>query len=486
MSYSPLAPVNATAYSNDEEKITAFKELLKDRKVDETWTFTSAMKQLVKEPRYWAVQQSVVRKHVFDEYLVEYQKEKEERERLEHKAAVERMISSFEKDFPEIQYFTKWRSVKDNLGTHPVFQQESEKNRRLAFKKYIRILKEKYYDNLDKETDEAKTVLEMRFSELNISINSRWLDTYAIIKKELSFEPFNKLDKLSILSTYTDYIKTLESSLNEERQKEKKIQRRKERKIREAFVELLESLRSEGKIKAGSKWSSVLPLFEKDDRYIAICGQPGSTPIELFWDILEEEERKFKLQRELAFDVINTKSFSLTSVTPFEKFVEMVKQDVRGNEISQDNLQAIFEDLKSSFSRRRISDKYADERRLRRNQDSLRYAIRDLEPPVTINDKWEDVKKRVEDTEEYKALPNEESRLEAFEKHIRRLKEREQDRERDHKSRESRRDHSGRRDGRASYGSSDYRRPPPGPYYNSAPPSAQSYYKDPSQPYLEY
>jgi pre-mRNA-processing factor 40 len=447
------------------------------------------MKQLVTEPRYWAVQQSVVRKRLFDEYLVEYQKEKEERERQEHKAAIERMISSFESEFSEIKYYTKWRTVRDSLATHPAFQQSSEKDRRIAFKKYIRILKDKYYDELDKETDEAKSLLEQRFAVLKISVSSRWLDTYAIIKKELDSQPYGKLDKIDILTTYTDYIKALEGKLNEERQKEKKIQRRKERKIRESFVELLESLRAEGKIKAGSKWSKVLPLFEKDERYIAICGQPGSSPMELFWDILEEEERKFKVQREIAFDVINTKSFPLTSVTPFESFVEVVKQDVRGNEISQDNLQAIFEDLKSSFSRRRDLDKHADERRLRRNQDSLRYLIRDLEPPVTIDDKWEDVKNRIEDTDEYKSLPTEESRLEAFEKHIRRLKEREQDREREHRSRDSRRDHSSRRDGgRGPYGGSnaDYRRPPPGSYYKNAPPPAQPYYKDPSQPYLEY
>jgi len=469
--------------------MAAFKELLHDRNVDETWTFTHAMKQLVTEPRYWAVQQSVIRKRLFDEYLVEYQKKKEERERQEHKAAIERMISSFESEFPDIKYYTKWRTVKDSLATHPAFQQASEKDRRIAFKKYIRTLKDKYYDELDKETDEAKALLEQRFAALNISVNSRWLDTYAIIKKELDTQPYGKLEKIDILAAYTDYIKTLEGKMNEERQREKKIQRRKERKIREAFVELLESLRAEGKIKAGSKWSTILPLFENDERYIAICGQPGSSPIELFWDILEEEERKFKLQREIAFDVINTKSFPLTSATTLESFVDVVKQDARGNEISQDNLQAIFEDLKNSFSRRRDMDKYADERRLRRNQDSLRYAIRDLEPPVTIDDKWEDVKKRVEDTDEYKALPTEESRLEAFEKHIRRLKEREQDREREHRSRDSRRDHSGRRDGgRGSYGGSnaDYRRPPPGAYYKNPPPPAQPYYKDPSQPYLEY
>jgi pre-mRNA-processing factor 40 len=47
-------------------------------------------------------------------------------------------------------------------------------------------------------------------------------------------------------------------------------------------------LRRQGKIDAKSRWQEFYPLIKDDDRYLEMLGQPGSTPIELFWDIVED------------------------------------------------------------------------------------------------------------------------------------------------------------------------------------------------------
>lgn len=518
VSDSPLAPANAKPYSTDAEKVAAFNDLLRERGVDETWTFAKAMKSFIEEPRYWAIQQSILRKQAFDEYLVDSQRERDEQKRQEKKDNMDRMVSAL-KTFPEIVYYTKWRTVKNKLDNDPVFQAAEIKDRYAAFLKYVGQLRADHYERLEKEREVAMNLLEERFGELGVSINSRWLDALAQIKSDLNDDKFKNLDKVDVLGAYSTYIKHVERSFNEERQKVKKIQRRKERKIRQAFVELIEDLRSQGKIKAGTKWTDVLSLFEEDPRYLDICGQPGSSPLELFWDITEEEERKLKLQRELVLDVITLKRFPVNSDTPFDKFAQVVGSDSRGVDISPSNLEAIFEDLKRMSMKRRDHDRHADDRRIRRNQDALRSVFKELDPPVAIEDKWEEVKKRVQDKEEYKALPSEENRIEAFQRHIRKLKERgrdrgyerdrerEREREREHRNRErsdrwdrdhrrsDSRDHQhrSRRDSRSSHNPPgiapiedhgapplEYR-PPPASYYQNPP-----YYEDPQRPHLEY
>lgn len=489
LSQSPLAPANSTIYHDQEERLAAFKQLLKDKNVDGSVTFQNMMKELIKDPRYWAIEDSVQRKKTFDELVKVFQKEREAQEAEERKEGIEKMVEALENHL-EIKYYTRWKTVKDQLQDDPLLNTYPENDRKTAFQIYVDKLIQEHKQQEREEINKSKVLLEKRFEELGVSVKSRWIEIFNTVKKEIENSQYSNLTNLDILDTYSSYVKKIELKSIEERQKIKMIQRRKERKIREAFIDLLDNLRSEGKIKAGTKWTSVLPLFAEDSRYIDICGQPGSTPLELFWDITEEEERTLKLQKELVLDVITMRHFPLDIETPFEKFVEAVKSDSRVNDVSQSNLEVIFEDLKKSASKRKEYDRHAEERKIRRNQDDLRALFKELEPPVQITDTWEIVKKRVESSKEYMTLPTEESRKEAFDRHIRRLKEREHDRDRDYR-RDQRRDGRSHRDSRGSqlppYSSSsrssnDYRRAPPPPSYYRAPP----YYDDPQQPHLEY
>lgn len=55
---------------------------------------------------------------------------------------------------------------------------------------------------------------------------------------------------------------------------------------------MLRELIDAGKIKAGSKWKDVYPSFASDPRYINLLGNPGSNPLELFWDIVDSYDQK--------------------------------------------------------------------------------------------------------------------------------------------------------------------------------------------------
>jgi pre-mRNA-processing factor 40 len=47
-----------------------------------------------------------------------------------------------------------------------------------------------------------------------------------------------------------------------------------------------------GKIKARSKWKEVYPAFRDDERYLSMLGNPGSNPLELFWDIVDSLDQQ--------------------------------------------------------------------------------------------------------------------------------------------------------------------------------------------------
>jgi pre-mRNA-processing factor 40 len=88
----------------------------------------------------------------------------------------------------------------------------------------------------------------------------------------------------------------------------KSKKQRKERQARDAFISLLNELKRDGKIKPGTKWSQVFPLFEGNPAYQNMAGQSGSTPIDLFWDVAEEAENSLRSTRNDVWDVIEVSS----------------------------------------------------------------------------------------------------------------------------------------------------------------------------------
>jgi len=87
--------------------------------------------------------------------------------------------------------------------------------------------------------------------------------------------------------------------------------------------------------------------------------------------------------------------------------------------------------LREKVSRRNEDDKHQAERHQRKAVDSLRSYIKHLEPPVRIDDSYDRTRARIEKSEEYLAVTSEDLRRSAFDKVIRRLKEKDEDMEKD-------------------------------------------------------
>lgn len=94
--------------------------------------------------------------------------------------------------------------------------------------------------------------------------------------------------------------------------------------------------------------------------------------------------------------------------------------------------------MHEKVSRRNEDDKHQAERQQRRAIDSLRSYIKHLEPPIRVDETYEKVLPRIEKSEEFTAVISDDSRRLAFDKVIRRLKEKEDDAEKDRLKRRER------------------------------------------------
>ncbi|KIV78571.1 hypothetical protein PV11_06215 [Exophiala sideris] len=455
----PITKEVVPDYSSFEEAEAAFMKLLRRSNVQPDWTWEQTMKATIKDPQYRALKDPKDRKAAFEKYSVEVRQQEREKAK-ERLAKLRTDFGNMLRTHPEIKYYSRWKTIRPILEGETVFRStDNEDERKQLFEEYIVELKKQ---NIEQESAGRKTALDdlaAILKALDLEPYTRWSQAQEILQSNERIqkdERFKLLSKSDVLTAFENHIKSLERSFNDARQQQKASKARRERQNRDKFIELLQGLRSQGKIKAGTKWMSILPDFEDDPRYVAMLGQAGSTPLDLFWDMLEEEERALRGRRNDVYDVLEDKRYEVNPRTSFDEFYDIMLTDRRTANTDRDVLELIFQRLHEKVLRRSEDEKHAADRHQRRAVDALRSRIKHLEPPVRMTDSWDDVKSRVEKTSEYNAVEDEEQRKSAFDKVIKRLKEKEEDAEKDrdrkHARRGDDRDHRNGHRGEPRYG----------------------------------
>ncbi|KAI9775975.1 MAG: hypothetical protein M1839_000674 [Geoglossum umbratile] len=447
MNGTRMAPVAAHSsdpeYASFEEAETAFLKLLRRAGVQPDWTWEQTMRAIIKDPQYRALKDPKDRKAAFEKFAIEARMQEKERTK-ERMAKLRADFGTMLRSHPEIKHYTRWKTARPIIEGETIFRSTNDDTeRQQLFEEYIIELRKA---SLERENIMRKAAMDDLVGilrALDLEPYTRWSDAQAIIQSHGRFqddERFKFLTKSDILTAFESHVKSLERTFNDARQQQKNLKARRERRNRDNFVALLKKLRAAGKIKAGTKWMQIHPLIENDETYIAMLGQPGSTPLDLFWDIVEEEERGLRGKRNEVMDVLDDKRYEIQQKTTFDEFLSVMQTDRRTASIDRDALFLIFERLHEKAIRRSEDDKHQAERHQRRAVDALRSKIKHLEPPVGSNDSWDQVRARVQNLEEYRALESDDLRRTAFDKVIRRLKEKEEDAEKDKARREIERD----------------------------------------------
>jgi pre-mRNA-processing factor 40 len=295
-------------YATFEEAEAAFLKLLRRNNVSPDATWEQTMKSIIKDPQYRALKDPKDRKAAFEKYAIEVRLQDKEKakERLE-KLRID--FATMLKSHPEIKHYTRWKTVRPIIEGETIFRStDNDDERRQLFEDYIIELKRA---NIEREANTRKAALEQLVKILNgldLEPYTRWSEAQGSIQSNPQFqgdEKFKALSKSDMLTAFENHIKSLEKTFNDARQQQKNLKSRVVRQNRDRFLGLLHELKKNNKIKAGSKWSQVHPMIAEDERYTAMLGQSGSTPLDLFWDLVEEEERALRSTRNDVLDVLD-------------------------------------------------------------------------------------------------------------------------------------------------------------------------------------
>ena len=294
-------------YSSFEEAESAFLKLLRRSGVQPDWSWEEAMRAIIKDPQYRALKDPKDRKAAFEKYAVEVRLQEKDRAK-ERLAKLRADFGTMLRSHPEIKHFTRWKTARPIIEGETIFRSTNDDSeRRQLFEEYIIDLKKSNLEHERLQKQSAMDELVVILKALNLEPYTRWADARDKVQQNAHFktdEKFRTLSKSDILGAFESHIKALERSFNDTRQQLKTNKARRERQNRDRFLGLLRDLRTAGKIKASTKWMQILPLFEEDARYQAMLGQPGSTPLDLFWDMIEEEERGLRSIRNDVLDIL--------------------------------------------------------------------------------------------------------------------------------------------------------------------------------------
>lgn len=314
---------NDPDYSTYEEAEAAFLKLLRRSGVQAEWSWEQAMRAIIKDPQYRALKDPKDRKAAFEKYAVELRLQEKDRAK-ERLAKLRTDFSTMLRSHPEIKHYTRWKTAQPMIEAETIFRSAHDDNeRRQLFEDYIIELKKTVVEREAITRKAAMNELIDILHGLNLEPYTRWSEAQSIIQSHQRYqgdEKFRTLSKSDLLVAFESHIKSLERTFNDVRQQQKNLKVRRERQNRDRFQDLLKELRAAGKIKAGSKWTDVHPLIETDERYLGILGQPGSGPLEFFWDVVEEEERALRSTRNDVLDVLDVSGQYSTPISSILRF----------------------------------------------------------------------------------------------------------------------------------------------------------------------
>lgn len=295
-------------FATPEEAEAAFVKLLKRCGVQPDWAWEQALRAIVKDPQYRAIKDPKERKAAFEKYcddVIAQDKERAKERLTKLRAGFATMLKSH----PEIKYYTRWKTARPMIEGETIFRStNNEHERRQLFEDYIQDLQKDHRERQAALRKSAMDGLIQLLPKLNLEPYTRWAEAQGVITATPPFqneEKYQTLSKFDLLTVFQNHMKAVERTFNDSRQEEKTKKLRKERRARDAFLSLLGELKQAGKIKAGTKWSQIVAQIENDERFTGMAGQKGSTPQELFWDMVEEEERALRGTRNDVEDVID-------------------------------------------------------------------------------------------------------------------------------------------------------------------------------------
>ncbi|KAL6647668.1 hypothetical protein ACP70R_015105 [Stipagrostis hirtigluma subsp. patula] len=411
-------------YANKTDAKNAFKSLLESANVESDWTWDQAMRVIINDKRYGALKTLGERKQAFNEYLNHRKKFEAEEKRVKQRKARDDFIAMLE-GCKELTSSTRWSKAILMFEDDERFKAvERPKEREDLFENYLVDLhkkeKAKAAEEHKRHVEEYRAFLE---SCDFIKATTQWRKVQERLEDD---ERCYRLDKIDRLDIFQEYIRHLEKEEEEQKRIQKEQVRRQERKNRDEFRKMLEEHVADGTLNAKTRWRDYCAEIKESHAYVVVASNTsGSTPKELFDDVLEEIDKQYQDDKSQIKEAVKSGKIPMTTSWTLEEFQTSVLEDNTLKGISTINLKLIYEDQIERL--REKEQKEAKKRqRLGENFSDLLYSIKEISASST----WDDSKQLFEDSQEFRSLDSEAYARELFEECVVHLKERLKEKER--------------------------------------------------------
>jgi pre-mRNA-processing factor 40 len=433
-------------FSSTEAAESAFFKVLREHHVTPDMKWADAFRAIFRDRESRAIKDPKERKLAFERYCHEVRAE----EKIKEKERKDRMRDDFRKmlaTHEEIKHYTRWKSARALIEREAVFKATSDEDeRRSLFEEYIFELRKQHAENEAARRITAMQELDAMLKALVVDPDMKWSDAQSSIMDNERFkseDDFRSLHTIDVLSAFDNHMKDLDRVANDAKQADKRMRARRERRARDDMRALLAEKTREGKIRAGTKWQDFRSSVIGDERLINFIGTPGSTVLEMFWDVVEDQEDKLRSKRGVALDVLESLRFEMTTETSLDEFLKLMREHSSTKNFDEEDLRMIYDRLIAKIKKRAEKERHDAELHQKAAVDDLRSLMREVHPPIRLDHSYDDVMQKLAGHREYKHA-NESARKTAYEKYIRRLKEREEhDRERSHTRRDRDRETNG-------------------------------------------
>lgn len=160
-----------------------------------------------------------------------------------------------------------------------------------------------------------------------------------------------KIETIDMLGVYDDYSRQLEQEHDEESRRYRIETVRKARKAREGFKALIHELKDAGELTRLSKWKESLPKIRDDERYTALLGLPGSSPLDLFMDVVDDMGEEVERAVEKIERAFLKEEKGIKLETTLEEFEEMVRDMHMDSQIETKLRKEVYDIVSWSFQR---------------------------------------------------------------------------------------------------------------------------------------
>lgn len=370
----------------------AFIQLLREKGIDTSWTWEQTMRQIITEPLYKALGTLAERKAAFSKYIRIMKEERENanrqkakdvepfvRESIKEEIANGRIVAwlSYEGMLRRCSSKSAWEKL-ESIGL------KEAKDVWDTIRKELREEERKRKDDLRQRN--RKVFMQLLHS-FEADVLTRWKDARQTVLESDEWkadEQLRQIDLVDMIEVFDELIQSIEKEKTQEIKQAYAKQKRQDRQRRDWFCKVLREGKKDGWITARSTFGEVYERFKAEDQLQEMLGQPGSTPLDLFFDVLDELEKELDVLTNIVTDALQhhpNAPFQVSETMSVDEMKDAIRSSVQKTDESKFDsilsktdaeLGLVLDELR----RKAHDEKRRIERKLRHLGEDLRYALK--------------------------------------------------------------------------------------------------------------